>query len=164
LPRLNNETSGSEPSFDTLVASVTTDVRPRAVLDDLLGHGVVVMDATDRIRLNADAFIPRPGGEEQLFYFTRNLHDHVAAAVANISAADAAPYLDRSVHYDQLTVEQLQALTEFARAAAIRVLLEVNRHALELTGDTPGAVPVQSRRINFGIYMFDESESPAAAK
>jgi hypothetical protein len=63
LPRINNSGAGSNPSFDELVASVTTDIRPRAVLDDLLGHGVIVMDAEDRVQLNAEAFIPRPGGE-----------------------------------------------------------------------------------------------------
>ena len=83
---LTRNNRGAEPSFESLVESVTTDVRPRAILEDLLHHGVVIMDADDTVRLNTEAFIPRPGGEEQLFYFARNLHDHVAAAVANISA------------------------------------------------------------------------------
>jgi hypothetical protein len=151
------------PSFDKLVESVTTDIRPRAVLDDLLGHDVVFMDAADCVQLNTDAFIPRPGREEQLFYFARNLHDHVAAAAANISAAEAPPFLDRSVHYDGLTPTQVQTLREYARAAAMRVLLDVNRLAQELTEATPGSQPTQPRRINFGIYVFDEDEPPAAA-
>jgi hypothetical protein len=162
LRRTNGDVSDLKPSFDKLVESVTTDIRPRAVLDDLLGHGVVVMDAEDCVKLNADAFIPRPGREEQLFYFARNLHDHVAAAVANISAAEVPPFLDRSVHYDRLTPEQVQTLREYARAVAMRVLLDVNKLAQELTEASPGAEPKQPRRINFGIYVFDEDERPAA--
>lgn len=152
---------GSEPSFEALVESVTTDIRPRAVLDDLLSHGVAYMDADDRVQLNADAFIPRQGGEEQLFYFTRNLHDHVAAAVANISAAGAPPFLDRSVHYDRLTPSQAEELEEYARAVAMRALLEVNRRALEMTQASPEAAVTDARRINFGIYVFDEHEQTA---
>jgi hypothetical protein len=144
-----------------LVEAVTSDVRPRAVLDDLLGHGVVLMDSNDRVQLNTAAFIPRPGGEEQLFYFARNLHDHVAAAVANISASGAPPFLDRSVHYDRLSPEQAKQLEAYARTAAMQVLLDVNRRALEMTEDTPDVVVLTARRVNLGIYVFDD-EDPAA--
>ena len=94
LPR--SHAAGQDgPTFDTLIESVTTDIRPRAVLEDLLGHGLVTLDSEERVQLDTAAFIPRPGGEEQLFYFARNLHDHVAAAVANIGAVDAAPFGDQ---------------------------------------------------------------------
>ena len=158
LPRISSDGTGSAPSFDELVASVTSDVRPRAVLDDLLGQGVVLMDAEDRVQLNAGAFIPRPGGEEQLFYFARNLHDHVAAAVANISAAGPSPFMDRSVHYDRLTPAQVGSLREYARTAAMRVLLDINRRAQEMTEATPGTDPMEPGRINVGVYVFDEIE------
>jgi len=162
LRRVNGDANDLKPSFDKLVEAVTTDIRPRAVLDDLLGHGVVVMDEADCVKLNTDAFIPRPGREEQLFYFARNLHDHVAAAVANITAAEVPPFLDRSVHYDRLTPEQAETLREYARAAAMRVLLDVNKRAQELTEANPDAQPPNPRRINFGIYIFDDDERPAA--
>jgi hypothetical protein len=159
LPRVTE--AGTEgPSFDSLVCSVTTDIRSRAVLDDWLSQGLVRMAPEDRVVLNADAFIPRPGGQEQLFYFARNLHDHVAAAVANISADDAAPFLDRSVHYDKLTQGQVGELEAFARDAAIRVLLEVNRKALELVD--ANAIPdgQAAHRLNFGAFVFSENDTP----
>jgi hypothetical protein len=160
LVRLGSAIPGGAPSFDALVESVTSDIRPRAVLDDLLSHGVVYVDSEGRVQLHADAFIPRPGGEEQLFYFGRNLHDHVAAAVSNISAPEAPPFLDRSVHYDGLTPAQALELQDYARAAAMQVLLDVNRRALELTASTPEVT--QTRRVNFGVYLFDENEHPGA--
>jgi hypothetical protein len=171
LPR-SSEAGVAEPSFDALVGSVTTDIRPRAVLDDWLSLGLVSLTPTGSVVLNADAFIPRPGGEEQLFYFARNLHDHVAAAVANVTADGTAPFLDRSVHYDELTPGQVRALEAFARTAAVQVLLDVNRKALDLiedgelpaggqpiTGDTvPDGQPLQ--RLNFGVFIFSESCAP----
>jgi hypothetical protein len=170
LPLLRNRpaTATSAPAFDSLVLSVTTDIRPRAVLDDLIDHGVVTLGPDDHVYLNTDAFIPRPGGEEQLFYFARNLHDHVAAAVANIAASGVPRFLDRTVHYDRLTPAQATALEGYARDAAMRVLLDVNRQAIELTESAPDADPpdpdsldpdtTQQRRINFGVYVFDENE------
>jgi Family of unknown function (DUF6502) len=191
LPRVAAPGS-SDASFDQLVASVTTDIRARAVLDDWRSRGIVQMTPADHIVLNAEAFIPRPGGAEQLFYFARNLHDHVAAAVANISAGDVAPFLDRSVHYDELTLDQARALEAYARATAVRALLDVNRRALELVGannaadrtapDRIGsdriapdsAAPDQTsrepatpdgqpvHRVNFGVFVFGDSDAPAA--
>jgi hypothetical protein len=166
LPLFRTNPGGGEagPAFDTLVESVTTDIRPRAVLDDLIDHGVVTVDADDRVRLNTDAFIPRPGGEEQLFYFARTLHDHVAAAVANIGATGVPRFLDRTVHYDRLTPAQAKALEGYARDAAMRVLLDVNRQALQLTETPSDLDPAEQRRINFGVYVFDENEPPQAGR
>ena len=151
------ESAGSDPSFESLVASVTSDIRGRVVLDDWLSKGIVTTDEADRIVLNVDAFIPKPGADAQLFYFGRNLHDHVAAAVANIAAAETAPFLDRSVHYDGLTEEQAVELEAFARSEAIRLLLEVNRRAAALAEANPAQAPA-ARRVNFGVYVFTDTD------
>jgi hypothetical protein len=148
LPR-----TGPAPSFEQLVASVTRDVRARAVLDDWLSQGLVSIDAAGQVSLEAAALLPQPGREEQLFYLARNLHDHLAAAAANVLAADSAPFVDRSVHYDGLTEAAAAALEAFGREAAHRVLLEVNRKALALAKDEAASESV-TRRVNFGVYVF----------
>jgi hypothetical protein len=152
-------------SFEGLIASVTTDVRPRAVLDDWLSHGIVTLDDDDVVHLQTAAFIPRAGGEEQLFYFARNLHDHVEAAATNISAAGTPPFLDRSLHYDRLSPAAAARLEAFARDAGVRALLEANRLALELAeADAAGATSdetVPTRRVNFGVYVYTDGDPPA---
>jgi hypothetical protein len=70
LPR-TAEAGAAGLSFDALVNSVTTDIRPPAVLEIWLSLELVRMESIDRVVLNADAFIPRPGESEQLFYFAR---------------------------------------------------------------------------------------------
>ena len=154
-------------SFESLVASVTTDLRPRTVLDDWLEQGIVTIDAEDRVRLNASAFLPRPGRSEQFFYFARNLHDHLAAAAANLSSADGAragkgaPFLDRSVHYDRLSPDLAARLETAGREGAQRLLLEINRlalTALEAEGEVPAGSTVPTRRVNLGIYLYAEDE------
>jgi hypothetical protein len=158
LPR----TAAHVPSFEQLVRSVTTDVRTRAVLDYLVDQNMVILEADDHVRLNTAAFIPRPGGEEQLFYFSRNLHDHIAAAVANVLATTAPPFLDRSVHYDQLATETAMELERVAREAAMRTLVDVNRIALSLVeAAEQGGItaPAPLRRVNLGIYLFAEDET-----
>jgi hypothetical protein len=150
--------------FDALVVSVTTDIRPRAVLDDWLSQGFVTMDAADMIHLNTSAFTPRGGGTEQMFYFARNLHDHIAAAAANVTAAGAAPFVDRSVHYDELDEATARALEQIARDAAHRALLEVNRAAITLLESAPRQTPGDPprARLNFGIYVYRDEEPPSS--
>ena len=156
LPLPRSAATG-EPSFDSLVASVTKDVRARAVLDDWLNQELVRLDADERVVLNVAAFIPRPGRDEQLFYFGRNLHDHIAAASANISALEKAPYMDRSVHYDALPVAAADRLEALGRDAAMRLLIDVNRSAMEIAAAAaPSAGP--TRRVNVGVYIYAADE------
>ena len=151
-----------EASFDALVAAVTRDLRPRAVLDEWLSEGVVRMDVQDRVVLNDAAYLPRPGSAEQLHYFARNLHDHIAAAAANVLAEGRPRFLDRSVHYDALTAAQAARLAAFAHAGAQRLLLEVNRAALAMLDDAPPAPP-PTRRVNLGVFLYTEDDPPPGA-
>jgi len=150
----------SRPAFDALVASVTTDLRPRTVLDNWLAQGIATVAPDERIRLNVAAFVPREGGEARLFYLARNLHDHVAAAAANISAAGPPPFLERSLHYDRLSPEAAAQLEAAGRAAAAQLLLDLNRLALSLVeGEAKNAAGL-TRRVNLGIYLYGEDEAP----
>jgi hypothetical protein len=157
LPRLRQDSAS--PSFEALVESVTTDVRPRAVLDDFLAQGLVLLEPGDLVRLNQAAFIPRPGSTEQLFFFGRNLHDHIAAAAANVAAGGEAPFVDSSVHYDQLPPAVAAELLAMAQSTAAQALLEVNRAATSLVEPAGATVSGTTRRVNFGIYIYAEDET-----
>lgn len=160
LPRTARTTG--EASFEGLVESVTKDVRARSVLDDWIGQEIVSLDQDGRVRLNTAAFIPRPGGQEQLFYFARNLHDHIAAAAANVAIAGPAPFFDRSMHYDRLRPETVAQLEVTARDAAQQLLTDVNRIALAMAEAddkaTPDGVSTPLRRINLGVYVYVEDD------
>jgi hypothetical protein len=155
-------------SFEALVRSVTRDVRPRAVLDDWLGQEIATLDEDDQVRLELAAFVPRPGATEQLFYFGRNLHDHASAAAENLLAAETAPFLERSAHYDGLTAETAAEIERLGRAAAQRMLEEVNRAALDLLDANDAAAARDPAapllRVNVGTYVFrggDEGKGQA---
>ena len=148
-----------EASFDGLVESLTRDVRPRAVLDEWLSQGIVRLDAEERVVLNAAAYLPRPGSAEQLHYFARNLHDHLAAATANIAAETRAPFLDRSVHYDALPPDVAARLAALARAQAEKLLLDINRSAIAMLDEAQASpAPGPTRRVNLGVYLFEQDE------
>lgn len=155
LPRL--ATAGEAHSFESLVRSVNTDIRPRVVLDEWLRLGLVRIDETDRVCLDARAFIPPEGSEEMAYFFGRNLHDHAAAAVHNV-LGEARPFLERSVNYNNLSPESVAELDELGRRRGMEVLQELNARALQLQQrDAHG--PTASWRFNLGVYLFSEDQT-----
>ncbi|GBU17441.1 MULTISPECIES: DUF6502 family protein [Methylobacterium] len=153
LPR---SADGEAPSFETLVAAVTRDLRPRAVLDEWLDRGLAFSDEHGRVVLAESAYVPKGGGEPQLYYFGRNLHDHIAASVANV-IGETPRFLERAVHYDGLSEDLAGRLEARARAIAMDALREANREAHAACEDDAGG----RHRWNFGIYVYTE-ESGAA--
>ncbi len=155
LPRI---AEAGQPSFESLVAGVTRDVRPRAVLDEWLDRGLVFADGQDRIVLAESAYIPRADGnaEAQLYYFGRNLHDHVAAAATNIMSPTPR-FMERAVHYDGLSEELASKLELRARELAMDALAQANREAHAACGSDPGG----PHRWNFGVYVYREKDGQA---
>lgn len=149
---------GEEASFESLVAGVTRDLRPRAVLDEWLDRGLATLDPEGRIVLAQGAYVPKGGGEPQLYYFGRNLHDHIAASVANI-VGEAPRFLERAVHYDGLSEDLAKRLEARAREIAMEALQQANREAHAACQTDPGG----SHRWNFGLYVYAEDVPPAAA-
>jgi len=148
---------GDGPTFEALVEEVTRDLRPRAVLDEWLDRKIVAIDKDGKIALTEAAIAPRKGDERQLYYFGRNLHDHIAAAVANISA-DAPPFMERSVHYEGLSEELARRLEALSRDLAQNALLTANREAQKAHRQDEGG----DWRWNFGVYVYRVKEPQTA--
>lgn len=140
--------------FEDLVASRSTDIGPRAVLDEWLRLGIVYVDAEDRVVLNTDAFVPQLGLEEKLFFFAHNLHDHAAAATDNLLGT-RPPQLDRSLIYEGLTEEAIAEVDRRARHLGNRMLQELNRVASKCEDAAPpGNAP--RYRLTCGVYFYSE--------
>jgi len=155
LPR-----SGPAPSFESLVASVSTDFHARSMLDELLRLGVVKLDGESVIP-SRDGFVPREGFRELAYYFGENLRDHMAAAATNLSAADRGEkpvFLEQSVFADGLTEASAAALGEVARGlwrtAFDSMVGEAARHCEQ------DNTAVADRRMRFGVYYYAEPTTP----
>lgn len=158
LVRIAEAGKDQPASFEALVVSVTRDVRPRAVLDEWVDRGLVKVDDADRVVLTEAAFVPSGGSDQQLYYFGRNLHDHVAAAVANVLGEDPR-FMERAVHYDGLSGELAASLEARSHELAMDALRTANREAnLACESDSGGRW-----RWNFGVYVYREEVSEADA-
>lgn len=145
-------------SFDSLVRSVSTDIRPRVVLDEWLRLGIARVDEEDRVHLSVEAFVPPKDSEEILHFFGRNSHDHIAAAVHNV-LGQGDPLFERAAAYDQLTPDSVAQLRRVAGEKGMDALRDVNRRAMKLQRRDAGKADA-THRMSFGAYFFTENEAP----
>lgn len=155
LPRLARRGNGA--SFETLVASISQDIRPRSVLDEWLRLGVVQINADDEVVLTSNAFVPRDGIEEKLAYYGHNLGDHAAAAADNVLGAPR-PWFERSVHHVSLTEAQIEQLRQRAAELGMQLLTELHTMAEQAIDDGEA-----TKRFTCGVYFYsaDNQDTPA---
>lgn len=151
-----------EAGFDTLVAAISTDVRPRAVLDELRRLGLAEEDG-DSVRLLAPGFVPRQGFAEMVTLLEHNLHDHLAAGCANLDGGHN--FLEQAVFADALSAESVALLHASAAKAWRQAQRQLLREAqARFDHDQAHASPADRiHRVRFGSYFYgakdDESIS-----
>ncbi|MBS0435010.1 MAG: hypothetical protein JSR75_08965 [Proteobacteria bacterium] len=141
------------PSFDELVHSVSRDVRPRAVLDELVRLGIAE-ERDEGVRLLADGFVPRGDPEVMGEILAANLHDHAAAAVANL--VGEGRFFERAVVMDQLSEASGAALHALCRSEMKRVLQKLHTAAQSRAAADAGLPAPRGRRARFGVFFYAE--------
>lgn len=149
---------GGPGTFEALAASVSNDVHPRTVLQELVRLGVAEFvagaseDDDDRIRLCADAFVPKDGAAEMLQLLSDNVGDHLAAAVGNVLGS-APPMLEQSIFADNLRPQSVEQMNALARKVWQGAFREIVRKATALSDQDAGQEGA-NRRIRVGMYFY----------
>lgn len=156
MPRALSKTgSDTEPGFEQLVASVSKDVRPRALLDEWLRQGLVSLQQ-DQVVLNDRAFIPADDFEKLCFYLERNIRDHLATVTHNL-LKDGEPMLERSVYYGKLSPQSVQQLRVNADTMAMNMLSEINKQAMQLH-QADSDKDNNNSRFTLGCYWHEQDK------
>jgi len=138
--------------FEDLVRSISTDVRPKAVLDDMLLRGLVSIDEAGWVQLHPDHLTLNQGQEQTLHYLSMNIHDHLSTAINNLIEPEKKS-LERCVHYHGLSEAAVDKLRKASEKQAMQALLAVNKIAQELLKNDGAR---GENRMNFGVYFFNE--------
>lgn len=145
---------GGELSFESLVATVSKDIRSKPLLDEWVRVGAVKIDSEGWIELVSEAFVPKGNFEQTAAILANNIHDHMAAAVSNLQS-NTPKFFERAAFSEGLSIEQLEALQEFVRTEGMAFLLKVNdeniRHSLN-------SQPKLGYRVNTGVYFYAEQQ------
>jgi len=141
-------------SFSTLVRSIDAELRPSAVLAEMVRLGVVQVDS-ERACLVVDAFVPQKGFDDQVQYLAENGHDHLAAVVHNLGAPKA-PLLEQSISVTELSAASAGELERTARSLWKLVMQQLMERAIDLEARDKLQGKADTR-INFGAYFYKES-------
>lgn len=149
LPR-----QGAGASFEALAQSVTKDVHPRSLLEELSRLGLVRLDdAADRVELMRERFTPAGDEPRMLGFVASNVGDHLQAAVANVLAAQPR-HLEQALFADGLSAESVQQLQPLIREQwqhLLRSLAPVLQKAID---DDAASGRTQDRRLRVGLYGY----------
>ena len=157
---------GPAPSFEALAQTITRDVHPRSLLDELIRLNHISYNASlDLVSLSSTDFVPKSDSRQMLNFLGDNVGDHLNAAIANV-LDDGSSHLEQAVFADELSRESLEALRPLVMAhwntlhekmvPALTSLIEADK----LAGRT------QDQRVRIGLYSFTDTtaDSPPAQK
>jgi hypothetical protein len=161
LPR-----QGPAPSFEALAQTITRDVHPRSLLDEMVRLGMAAHDRQrDTVRLLSQDFVPRGDASRMLRAMGNNVGDHLQAAVDNV-LAESPRHFEQAIFADGLSAASVAELDRLVRAQwgqladalvpALEALL-----ARDAAGDSPGAAPeadAARQRVRLGLYSLAQDE------
>ena len=155
LPR-----QGAAPSFEALARSVTQDVHPRSLLDELCRLGLVSVE-DDTVKLLRDSVVAAGDTDRAYGFLGGNVGDHLRAAVANV-LAETPPHVEQAVFADELSAESMAAFRDIAKAQW-QTLLAATVPALQSLIDAAAAAArVRDRRVRIGFYTWNDLMAEAA--
>jgi hypothetical protein len=148
---------GDAPSFEALAHSITRDIHPRSMLDELLRLKIVAYDVvTDTVALSRSEFVPY-GDDRQLFEFLgSNVGDHLHAAVQNITCG-GNEHLEQAIFADELSEESVKKLRILFMEQWQAICDAVVPQVLALIEEDHKAGRAQDQRVRLGLYSYNEN-------
>ncbi len=150
-------------SFESLAQSVTRDVHPRSLLDELVRLGLALWDeSSDQVSLQRETFVATGDLSRQLGFLGDNVGDHLRAAVENVLGGEDRLHFEQAVFADGLTAASIASVQPQVHAqwqallAALVPALEA-RVAADATQQ-----PAPQGRLRVGLYSYHEGAAPVA--
>ncbi|MFT3664539.1 DUF6502 family protein [Piscinibacter sp.] len=162
LPRL-----GDAPSFEALAQSVTRDMHPRSLLEELIRLGLAEHDEeADSVTLLRSAFVPRGDDARMVGLLAANLGDHFHAAVDNVLGA-APAHFEQALYADGLSDESLAQLRELVTQQWLALTAALVPRIEKMIADDDaagiGGRAGAGNRARIGLYSYQAPPEPAPA-
>ncbi len=155
LPR-----QGPAPSFEALAQSVTRDVHPRTLLDELCRLQLATLDPViDQVTLLRDAFVPSGDWARMMGYVGANVGDHFRAAVANVLQG-GKQQLEQAIFADELSAESLAETSSLMTDQWRKLLTEVAPQLEKMIEKDRQLGRPQDHSIRIGMFTWSVTMPP----
>jgi hypothetical protein len=156
LPR-----QGEAPSFETLAQSVTRDVHPRSILDELLRLDLARLDLpTDTVHITREAFVPKGDRARMLGFLGENVGDHFEAAVDNVLQQEDTPHFEQALWAHELSAESAARIKPMLRQQWQALLKLITPELQALIDEDQAEGRALSERLRIGLYSYTTSADP----
>ncbi len=156
LPR-----QGAAPSFETLAQSVTRDVHPRTLLEELCRLKLAVLDpATDTVSLQQNAFVPHGDWSRMLAFLGDNVGDHLSAAVDNV-LGNGPQHLEQAIYADELSEASMAQVRTMMTLQWQNMLSTVAPKLEELIEADRVAGRKPDQRLRLGLFTYTQAMAAA---
>ncbi|WP_051379086.1 DUF6502 family protein [Derxia gummosa] len=147
------------PNFAQLCASISQDVHPRTVLDELMRLDLVA-EEDGWLRLTRVGFVPSGETRALIDFVGANVGDHFLAAVRNVRAPEPVHFEQAvwAAPVDRAAVEAARALAREQWPLMLKRLVPMLEAAEARATGSDDAL-----RLRLGLYMFHEAAPQQAA-
>lgn len=153
------------PSFVRLAREAAADLPPRAILDELVRSGAIVLRDDGRVALQSDSYVPVAGTSEKLDMLAEDPAQLLETMLRNVLEADGEPLLQRKVFYDNLGADGAARVRAEVRRAGERFLRTMNAVLARYDRDRNPKAPGGGRRgAGVGVYFFETAPDDAPAR
>lgn len=148
----------SSASFTELVRKHSGDVPARAVLDELIRVGNVLLTEEGKVRLLDRAYVPKTGEADKIGILGTDVAELVSTIDHNLTEGQEAPRFQRKVSYDNLPVEAMDDLRKLSAKHAQELLELLDNRISEHDRDVnPRASGTGRMKAGLGVYYFEEN-------
>ena len=157
---------GAAPSFETLAQSVTRDMHPRSLLEELIRLGLAEHDeSTDTVSLNRAAFVPKGDEARMVGFMGANLGDHFNAAVDNVLAV-GNEHFEQAIYADGLSERSLaelrQLVTQHWQAMTNDLVPRIEKMISDDDAAGIGSTAGAGNRMRIGLFSYQVPVDPPA--
>lgn len=164
-PRALPRQSSDGASFEALARSVTQDVHPRTLLDELCRLHLARWDAdTDTVHLLQEAFAPRGDWQRMIAFLGDNVGDHLHAAVDNV-LQDEPAHFEQAVFAQGLSEDSVERVRALARKHWKALMAEAVPLLEQRVQSDAEQAAVATHRVRLGLFTYhqDPTQTPGAS-
>ncbi len=144
-------------SFSSLVKKYSGDMPVRAVLDELLNAGTVVLQEDGTVELLTRAYLPGADKQAKLDILGADVADLITTINRNLEQKNTLPLFQRKVSYDNIPEELLEQFKTVSSQQSQALLEKLNKWLAARDRDVNPEVQGSGRkRVGIGIYYFEE--------
>jgi Family of unknown function (DUF6502) len=147
---------GEAPSFEALAATVTRDVHPRTLLEEMLRLGLVSLEAAgEHVRLLEEAFVPRNDWQQMVGFLGRNVGDHLRAAASNVLGS-GSEHFEQAILADELSELSLQQARMLISEQWRELMTRLGPRLQALMDEDQATGRTRDQQVRIGLYSWSQ--------